>query len=413
MKALLAVLLAGAASAAVPEGWAPADHEPPRTAAPRGHLIVQEGEEGPHDEHNPVVHMVIAQSAFRLYASRYESSELARYIGEHDGKKPSSPDHDTVVAGAFEEDKSYKNPFNEVAPVMRHFWDCRDGDKKGLAGFDSGLNRSWKYWTGGFSIDGKYDEQWSKNAGKLKGARGVGALAAHRAGDKGKAYWYLGHVVHLLEDVTVPAHVLLWPHPFKGDAYEHYIKEKHARWPSVPSRPVESFAGVKELFYATCEVSNRYDAGTGEGATRGKDGEGDMGWRRDGGFTEEELIEEGDVLVPLAIRRVAALYLLFYKSLDKEAPRVTLEAGARADGFALRARAVDALSGVDREGYAYEWRRPGGEWAPAPGSSKTAFFAASEPGDYELRVRAVDAAGNAAWSKPVRASAAPLVAAAR
>ncbi len=409
MKALIALLLAGTAGAAAPEGWAPADHEAPKTASPRGHLIVQEGEEGPHDEHNPVVHMVIAQAAFRLYSSRYESSELSRYIGEHDGKGPTSKNHDTVVAGAFEEDKSYKNPFNEVAPVMRHFWDCRSGDKDGLAGFDSGYNRSWKYWTGGYGLDGKYDEQWSKNAGKLKGAQGVGALAAHKAGDKGKAYWYLGHVVHLLEDITVPAHVLLWPHPFKGDAYEHYIKEKHDRWPSVPSKPIESFAGMKELFYATCEISNRYDAGTGEGSTRGKDGEGDMGWRREGGFTEEELIEEGDVLVPLAIRRVAARYLLFYKSLDKEAPRATLEAAPAPGGLLLKASAKDALSGVDREGYVYEARRPGGAWSEIPGALEETFFAAE--GAWELRVSAVDAAGNRARSKTVRATAPASVAA--
>jgi hypothetical protein len=369
--------------------------------------------EQPHDEHNPVVHMVLARRAFVLYSSRYSGGDLERYIGDYRGDKPPAG-HDTVVAGAYEEDKAYLNAFNEAVPVMRHFWDCRRSDTHGLSGHDSGVNRARKYWTGGFGLDGRYDEDWSPSKGQHRGTKGEGAVSLYRRGEKGKAFWYLGHAAHLLQDLTIPAHVLLWPHPFDGDAYESYARDHNERWPSVPSRPIEPFADLRALYAATCEATNRFDAGTGEGSLRGKDGESDRGRRRDGGFSEAEVNEEGDVLMPLAIRRVAALFVLFYKDVDRTAPRVTLEIRAAPGGAALAASASDLQSGVDVEGYRYEWRRARAkEWSPLEGaSSARAFFTAPESGEYEFRANAVDAAGNAAWSRPraVRVASASLVA---
>ena len=63
------------------------------------------------DEYNPVAHMVITRLAYRKYVSEYQGGELERYIGDLAGDTPPAG-HNTVVAGAYEEDKSYKNPFN-------------------------------------------------------------------------------------------------------------------------------------------------------------------------------------------------------------------------------------------------------------------------------------------------------------
>ncbi|TBR25350.1 hypothetical protein EPO15_02390, partial [bacterium] len=93
--------------------------------------LEQPAEDPVQDEHNPVVHMAVTRLAYRFYARQYAGGELERYIGDYSGDKP-PPGHDTVVAGSFEEDKSYQSPFHEVAPVMRHFWDCRLGDARGL-----------------------------------------------------------------------------------------------------------------------------------------------------------------------------------------------------------------------------------------------------------------------------------------
>lgn len=48
--------------------------------------------------------------------------------------------------------------------------------------------------TGGYGLDGSYDKTWK--------GRGDGAVALYRKGEKARAYWYLGHIAHLVEDAT-------------------------------------------------------------------------------------------------------------------------------------------------------------------------------------------------------------------
>lgn len=377
-----------------------------------GTVVVEPAEDPVQDEHNPVVHMAMARLAYRYYTTQYSGGELERYVGDFSGEKP-PPGHNTVVAGAFEEDKSYQNPFHEVAPVMRHFWDCRLGDARGLAGYDSSVNRAQKYWTGGFGLNGEYDANWSSNMGRLRGTMGRGAVELHRLGEKGTAYWYLGHIAHLVQDLSVPAHAHLWPHPAKLDTYEHYVKDRYQERTTLPTGAVESFATPYELFRRTGEITLRYDAGVGSGPLRGKDGTADKGRRRDEGFSEAELKEEGDVLFSLAVRRVAALFLLFYRAVDKTAPVVDLTVGK--DG-GLSAAATDSESGVARSGYRFEWSRldASGGWRPvfSGPSGPTARFTAPLAGLYAFRASAVDAVGNVGLSAPVvrRLSAPPLLA---
>ena len=368
------------------------------------------------DQHNPVVHMAIARLAYRLYVSQYDGGELGRYIGDYSSDQP-PPGHDTVVAGAFEEDKPRKSPFGDAAPVMRHFWDLRLGDARGLAGFDSSVNRAQKFWTGGFGLDGGYDEHWSTNDGALRGTMGRGAVELHARGEKGKAYWYLGHIAHLIQDLTVPAHAHLWPHPAKMDAYEHYVKARYRERTGVPGGAVESFATPYELFRRTGEITLRYDAGVGSGPLKGKDGTADAGRRRAGGFSDAELAEEADVLYALSVKRVAALFLLFYKAVDKTAPSVLLgEPQVVPGGADLSASAIDAESGVDRQGYRFEWRRLDSagrtSWRDASsdaGGAKLAFRAPA-PGLYAFRASASDAAGNVGRSTVKTVFLGPLLA---
>ncbi len=372
-------------------------------------------EAGPIDvQHNPAIHMFLSLKAYAQYSSQFEGGELAKFIGAAAGDKPASDNHDTVVAGAFEEDKAYKNPFNEVAPELRHFWNWGGGAYAGMAGYDSSVNRSQKFFTGGFGLDGAYDKNWSENSGKLRGTKGQGAEALYRAGDKAKAYWYLGHAAHLVQDLTVPAHALLWPHVLPGtEAYEHYIRDYFGRWSGVPNEPVERFESLYDLFLETAKITTRFDTGSGSGS-KGMDGSVDRGSRRAGGFTEEELNAEGDVLVPLAVRRVAALFLYFYKRVDQAPPRVTLADPIAAPGglIFLQASAEDEVSGVDRTGYRFHYReltvKGWSAWTPtAPETSgPAAEFQAAAGARYEFKAEARDAAGNAAES-PVRSFRAP------
>ncbi|MFI5351098.1 MAG: hypothetical protein ACHQ2Z_16260, partial [Elusimicrobiota bacterium] len=336
-------------------GWAKADASAaPAPPAPSG--TAPDPDRPIQDQHEQVAHMSISRVAFLYYISRYEGGELSRYIGDADGPKPAVDRPDNVVAGCYDEDEAHRNPWDQLMPYLRHYWDARKGPFHGLWGHDSSVNRAQKYFTGGYGLDGKYDGGWSR-----KETQGHGLLWHYRNGNKALAYWYLGHAAHLLEDATVPAHVLLYPHPFKNDAYETYMGRHYPEWADkIPTGEIAPYDTLLDLFYNTANVSNLYDAGTGEGVV-GRDGRKDRGSRRKGGFTEAELREEGDVLMPLAYQRVAELYLHFFKLIDQTPPRVTLvfprsgDAGApdlTADSqVTLTARAVDDVSGVDRRGY--------------------------------------------------------------
>lgn len=362
-------------------------------APPTPPAVVVAHEDGPSSLHNPVAHMDITIKAYEVYAARYGGGELGRFIGSYKDGKPFPDNAGTVAGGAFDEDQMNKNPFGEMVPVLRHFWDPTGGPYKGYMGNDSSVNRARKYMTGGFGLDGAYDKTWKD--------RGEGAVALYRKGDKARAYWYLGHIAHLVEDATVPAHTLLMTHAAPGsDAYETYMKGHFHEWKPAPGAPrFPVFDDLYELFLRTAEVANDYDCGAGPG-NKGRDGQVDRGARRNAGFTEDLLKEEASVLMPLAYDRVAALYVYFYKQVDQVPPTVTLKAPLSATSeVVLEASAVDDISGVDKDGYVFErrsWENGGwSEWEKIPASGGPSASFAGRPGArYEFRASATDAAGN-------------------
>ena len=406
MRPLLAALfLAGStlARAALPEAesgrpWfrpeATFTAAPAATAAPAFRVQYEMG-----------AHMDMTQEAYRLYASLYGGGELAQFIGSYTPSGPESYDKDNVIAGAYEEDVPYRNPWNEQFPQFRHFWDCRKN--AGWSGHDTAANRAQKYMTGGYGFDGAYDAGWA-GGGDDTGAKGLGVLGLYAAGNKDKAYWYLGHAAHLLEDVTVPAHALLWPHPFGQDAYESYMTSHRSNWMKKrPAGAIPDSVSLHALFYANADAADDFDAGTGPGAS-GVDGKRDRGARRAAGFTQAALKQEGDVLWPQAVRSVAALFVHFYRQVDHTAPRVKLDRPRVKGGrVTLRARAEDDQSGVARLGYRFEYAAlREGRWTgcrPVPGgagASGRVLNAAA--GVYAFRASAVDAAGNVGRSRARR-----------
>ncbi|MFH1726665.1 MAG: hypothetical protein ABII00_18800 [Elusimicrobiota bacterium] len=416
-------------------GWATVDAgaEAPVPDAPGRPLPAEDdpsgGTDAPvRDLHNPIAHMFFTRQAYLMYAAQFSGGELSRYIGEFDGNKPPAGAHDTVLAGTYDEDQPRLNPFGDVIPNLAHFWDCRKGPFAGIPGSDSAVNRAQKFFTGGYGLDGKYDRAWGDGRGRLAGKRGMGAVALYRAGEKNAAYWYLGHVAHLLEDLTVPAHAHRWAHLLPGSAvYEEFIKSAYPRWSEVPSGPVDSFETLYDLFLRTDTVTLRYDTGSGSGPLRGRNGTVDAGRRRAGGFTQEELDEEGDALIPLAIRSAAALFVYFYRQVDEAPPRVTLSYPASADPEAatlalgpaveLSASAVDAASGVDRKGFRFLHARRSADgwsaWGEVPGDGGPRARFAPEPGVlYAVKATARDAAGNLGESAVGYLRAAPAVASA-
>ena len=241
-------------------------------------------------------HIFVTEMAYQMYSSQFGGGEMAQYLPK-------------IVKASYEEDMPFKNPFGQLIPELRHFWDPRRGLTKGLAGYDSAVDRAYKYFTGGYGINGKYDPRWS-----VEGTKGQGIIFLYRAGEKAQAYEYLGHVAHLLEDLTVPAHTLLWPHLHAipgSDAYETYAETHFRENFTMPSSEVESFSSLYDIFNQTARTTQQFDAGFGPGPLEGKDGTLDRGQRRKDGFTPLELQEEARVLLPLAVKRVAALFLYF------------------------------------------------------------------------------------------------------
>src|SRR5208283_4352761 len=96
-----------------------------------------------------VAHMYITRQAFELYMSQHPDSDLARYIGEYSGDQPKRRDDANVVAGAFD--------------------------------------RAYKYWTGGYGVEGRYDDAWSENKSARRGTKGHGAVYLYQHGEKAKA----------------------------------------------------------------------------------------------------------------------------------------------------------------------------------------------------------------------------------
>ena len=324
---------------------------------------------GPFDgpitiDHAQVAHMYITRMAYEIYMAQFPDSDLAQYIGEYSGEQPKVRDDTNVVAGSYDEDEAHYNPFDEAMPSNRHFWNPRGGLYAGLGGWDSNVDRAHKYWSGGYGVEGRYDKDWSENKGRRRGVKDHGCLSLYRHGEKAKAFWYLGHVAHLLEDLTVPAHVHLFMHVVPWmDAYETYMTKAHVRWPVDASAPIETYGSLLDIFRTTAQVTEQYDAGNGGGFSGGVDGTVDRGRRRSGGFTKAKLDEEGNVLMPLAFNRTASLFRFFYQHVDKTPPTVIMTSpGAQSASAAptaagpiltLTASAHDDQSGTDRNSFLF------------------------------------------------------------
>ncbi|MBI3548126.1 MAG: hypothetical protein HY078_03635 [Elusimicrobia bacterium] len=346
--------------------------------------------------HGQETHTYITRKGIEAYLKRYASPELARY-GE------------AVVSGSSREDDPFDNPWNQGIPVLRHFWALRGGKYCGMLGYDSSVNRAHKYFSGGYGMDGRFDSGWGGNGGKRAGKKGLGVIGLYRKDDKANAFLYLGQALHLLEDLTVPAHTHAWPHVVPDmDRYEEHLKTQYPRWSKLPES-IESFATLYDLFENTGRITERYDAGFGPGPFAGVSGTVDRGSRRRKRFTKKDLDAEADVLMPLAFARAAALIRFFYSQVDRTPPRVTLafpiateaSSAARAPSsrIRLKAEARDEASGVDRAGFSFEvalwspdaplrWIRAGKTGGPS------ALFEAAPGRMYAVRARAVDAAGN-------------------
>ena len=113
---------------------------------------------------------------------------------------------DDLVEGCWEQDYP-----NADMRWMEHFWDADNSSNPYNYGYDLPSVYDSAYHTG--------VEYWN-------------AAVTNYDTDPALAYYYLGNVAHLLEDMSVPEHAKLHAHAF-ADTYEGYVLDRYTNWNST------------------------------------------------------------------------------------------------------------------------------------------------------------------------------------
>jgi len=171
------------------------------------------------------VHQWVTQQAYEFYADQFGISDVADFLGAV-SIYPNGP-NTQLIEGAFDDDVPFENPWNEGGgfqdlnhPSTRHLW-AHDANyarrfDDGIAGYDSAANRAVKFFTGGFGLTNVLDDDWgaSTRPGNVASqGQGIDEIYAQNTS---QAYYWLGHVAHLLQDLTLPSHSHADAHADRG-----------------------------------------------------------------------------------------------------------------------------------------------------------------------------------------------------
>lgn len=136
---------------------------------------------------NLVIHPSLTEAAVKIYNNQAN-------------KKITNQQVDWIVQGSIAEDA--------IPRYLNHFYNPTTG--KGL---DSG------------ALKGASAKEWAKNQDSVSGDYSVGAIFNnYKGGDSKRAYQGIGHILHLIQDMSVPAHTRNDPHP-NGDPFEEWVKQ--------------------------------------------------------------------------------------------------------------------------------------------------------------------------------------------
>ncbi|MFH1956806.1 MAG: hypothetical protein ABIJ28_04120 [Patescibacteria group bacterium] len=138
-----------------------------------------------------------------------------------------------IKQGAIEEDT--------IPRWMNHFYDPITG--KGLEVFASS-----KVWAQSPNLQKIYflfkgDQTWQK------------AIDSYAKGNKKEAFIALGHILHLIEDMSVPAHTRNDAHP-EGDPYESWVKNNADK--DFDEIFITKFNNLDNFFDLLASYSNKY-----------------------------------------------------------------------------------------------------------------------------------------------------------
>lgn len=200
--------------------------------------------------------------------------------------------------------------------TITHFWDPDIGT-------DTKVHKAWSV----------FCEEWSAWV-KVRQLWGM-ALGEYYSGDKISAYEYLGHVAHLVGDMTVPAHVHEDSHVYPDEYDDNYLLFPTAALSLAELEslrlqgPVEIPDGVPELyylFYTTAQVADFYASDDDPGDSEDPQGWMDFSGLEDGGCRTAGSPEDGDCEMAVlrrnsyfhGIRAIAGLYKLFDETVKDQ-----------------------------------------------------------------------------------------------
>ncbi|MBI1975089.1 MAG: hypothetical protein HYS57_01865, partial [Parcubacteria group bacterium] len=204
--------------------------------------------------------IILAVSLFSGRVLAYDQNEthpaLTRYIGEFYNKvNPQNPlsreDVGSLAQGSVAEDNN--------ARFIYHFYD--PVNQKGLWG----RNLSSRDWSQDIQAQAKLFGLAGAPMGDSTNQTWERAIFEHVKGNRQAAMYALGHVLHLIEDATVPEHVRNDAHtgapgdpksPFENWAKGERLTELSATVRGLSER-VPSFGSLNEVFDETALYTNR------------------------------------------------------------------------------------------------------------------------------------------------------------
>jgi len=158
-------------------------------------------------------------------ASAYDNKNVHPYLANEAAKVINDPEINSylnfIKNGETDEDVTdHIYGRSGLTVSVTHFWDADMGDNWGVKEIIT-------------ETPNTYPNAWQK-AQRLWNL----SLNEYRSCNKTKAYEYLGHVAHLLQDMTVPAHAHEDFHPGHGipggdDCYEDWITSNYKKWSST------------------------------------------------------------------------------------------------------------------------------------------------------------------------------------
>jgi PKD repeat protein len=321
-------------------------------------------------EHLWTVHQHLAKEAFYIWPE-VETHEIYLNLNPSSSwancsQWPSGEINDgtSIIEGSWAEDEydviaqqRFGSEFAaSTSNFNSHFWECDTGidniEVSGLSIIGPGFGPFWSaykkaevYWNGATNesynffnpFDG-FTETISYSFPGIKKLYIEGKIEQSDAKIK-RAYYYLGRVVHLLSDMSVPAHVHDDPHITQSsDSFEYYVA---SNWPfvhhdrDIDGRTLDlkamTYSTLYDIFYNQAQITQNFPSNNRNGNIVGIDFVGSgvaakMGWdwnrnigsspwpkaETNGWLNESNLKFMANALLPLNMMYISNLYKLFW-----------------------------------------------------------------------------------------------------